>query len=229
MTRPDRAAVVVERAFEQLAAPDHEHDSAWVVRGEETGSPTDPVVLHVHPTTASGARPGSSAADWFADPYEPSTAAGVDAVARAQLAPFTGRLFSPRYRQATTRAFAERADGGERAYELAYEDVSRAFAQLLVDDLRDGAAPVRPLVLVGHSQGARHVRALLEELLGDHDGLADRLVAAYVIGTDLRGDDPVLSRFPLATAAAETGVVVAYQARLAGTGGPAAAEAPACV
>lgn len=212
VSRPERAADGVEQAFEQIAAPDHEHDTAWVVRGEGAGSPHDPVVFHVHPTSVP------------VDPSDPSSAAEVDAVVRAQVAPFGGRVWSPRYRQASTRAFQECDGGGEEAYHLAYRDVSAAFAQFLVDEalvderlvdehLVVESRPVRPLVLVGHGQGARHVRALLAEFF-DHDGLADRLVAACLIGTDLAVDDAVLTDFHLATDPDASGVVVAHQTRL---------------
>lgn len=211
---------MVRQAFDACAAPDHEHDSAWVVRGRTAGPHHGHAVFHVHPTTTTGG--------WFGDPGDESDRREVDTVVRSQTAPFDGQAWSPRYRQASTRAFHEREAGGEEAYDLAYGDVSAAFAQFLADDAAT-PGPARPLVLVGHSQGARHVRSLLAEFF-DHDGLADRLVAAYVIGIGVAPDDPVLDEFPLARTPTDHGVVVAYQARLAGTGTGTESEEPtACV
>ena len=202
---------VVGQAFEQIAAPDHEHDSPWVVRGTTAGPHHGPAVFHVHPTV----HPTTGTTGWFGDPTHVAGQTVVDEVVGSQTAPFAlpgSTVWSPRYRHASTRAFHERDAGGEEAYDLAYRDVSAAFAQFLAEvDAVPG--PPRPLVLVGHSQGARHVRGLLAEFF-DHDGLADRLVGAYVIGIDLADDDPVLADVPLARTPDEHGVVVAYQARL---------------
>ncbi len=200
---PNHVTVEVTQEFEQIPAPDHEHDSSWVVRGSATDL-TGPVVFLVHATTASGG--------WFGDPHEAGSRAAVDAATLSQLDAFPGVVWAPRYRQASTRAFHERDSGGELAYDLAQQDVARAFSQFLADDARRPGPP-RPVVLVGHSQGARHVRALVEEFF-DHEGLAARLVAAYVVGVSVPADDALLRRFPVATAPDQCGVVVTYQARL---------------
>lgn len=213
----------VVRAFEQIPVPDHANDNAWVVRGETTDL-TGPAVFLVHPTTASQG--------WFGDPGDPEVAGAVVECVRSQVDAFPGVVWAPHYRQASTRAFHERERGGEQAYDLAYDDVARAFSQFLVDDARL-SGPARPLVLVGHSQGARHVRSLVEEFF-DHPTLAARLVAAYVIGVPVDAADPLLARFPLASDPDQTGVSVLYQARLEPAGGVPAAPAagpgdPACV
>lgn len=200
--------------FAQISAPDHEHDSAWVVRGETTDL-TGPVVFLVHPTTASGG--------WFGDPADPEVRAGVEREVRSQLTAFPGVVWAPHFRQASTTAFHRRDEGGEEAYDLAYGDVARAFSQFLADDARRPGPP-RPLVLVGHSQGARHVRALLAEFF-DHQGLAARLVAAYVIGVAVASDDPLVDRFPVATGPDDTGALVTYQARLGSYAVPSSPDA----
>lgn len=203
MTGPEPGVSPVVAEFEQIPAPDHEDDAAWVVRGAMTDL-TGPVVFLVHPTTSSGG--------WFGDPADPEVRAGVEREVHSQLAAFPGAVWAPHYRQASTTAFHRRAEGGEEAYDLAYGDVARAFSQFLADDARRPGPP-RPLVLVGHSQGARHVRGLVEEFF-DHDGLASRLVAAYVIGVPVPVGDRVLERFAMAETPDQTRVVVTYQARL---------------
>lgn len=195
-----------DEAFTASLAPDHRADSGWLYRGRELGRADDPLVFYVHPTTA----PGPS---WFADPADADVEASSRRVTDAQLHAFPGCSWAPRYRQATTRAFHE---GNTDAYDLAYRDVAAAFTAFLADDAaRTG--PPRPIVLAGHSQGARHVQSLLREFFID-PALADRLVAAYVIGVPVPETGPGSLRwFPPATDPDMHGVVVAYSAVLAGT------------
>src|SRR3546814_15517433 len=61
------------------------------------------------------------------------------------------RRFMPRYRQASSRAFAERLGDGAKAYALAYGDVLRAFRSYVAHDNHG-----RPFIIAGHSQGALH-------------------------------------------------------------------------
>lgn len=209
----------VEDEFARSAAPDHATREAWTLRGEWRGEggvegrgaePTDAAhVFYLHPTTAPGP-------DWFADPLAPAQVEAVDRVTEQHLVAFPGRVWAPRYRQTTTRAFFELDHGGALAYDLAYRDVVRAFAQFLVDDARlalTEPGPPRPLVLAGHSQGARHVMQLVREFF-DHEGLASRLVAVYPIGIGVAEDEPVLTRFPAAGDPDSSGVVVCFRATL---------------
>src|SRR3546814_7100587 len=82
----------------------------------------------------------------------------------------------PRYRQASSRAFAERLGDGAKAYALAYGDVLRAFRSYVAHDNHG-----RPFIIAGHSQGALHgLRLIREEIAGTP--LAARLVIAYLPG-----------------------------------------------
>lgn len=211
---PQRADVPgeldVEARFDRLAAPDHGRDAGWTLRGEHRGGPDDvALVFYVHPTTAPGP-------DWFADPLAPAQREAVDRVTEEHLVAFPGRVWAPRYRQTTTRAFFERDRGGDRAYALAYRDVAAAFTQFLADDAAaraDQPGPPPPIVLAGHSQGALHVMSLLEEFF-DHEELSSRLVAAYPIGIGVSEEHPVLRRFPAAGDPDSSGVVVCFRATL---------------
>lgn len=122
------------------------------------------------------------------------------------------RVFAPRYRQASTRAFRNMTGGGEDAFALAYADVRRAFDHYIKRDNKG-----RPFILVGHSQGARHAAQLLDDRI-DGRTLQKRLVAAYVVGIDLaagefgaryKGVAPCLTP-------AQTGCVVAWNSILPG-------------
>ena len=90
-----------------------------------------------------------------------------------------GRVYAPRYREATIYSFfelEEEGSNGHKALDLAYEDVKRAFLHFIEN--YNGTAP---FVLASHSQGSYHgIRLLLEEI--DKGPLAEQLIAAYLIG-----------------------------------------------
>ena len=86
----------------------------------------------------------------------------------------SGRLFAPFYRQASLYAFMTNREDSHFAQDLAYHDVKRAFDVFLKQ-----SPPERPIVLVGHNQGASHVQRLLIEYF--QGPLKNRLAVAYVI------------------------------------------------
>lgn len=86
----------------------------------------------------------------------------------------SGRLFAPFYRQASLYAFMTNREDAQQAQDLAYQDVKRAFEVFLRQ-----SPPERPIVLVGHNQGASHVQRLLIDYF--NGPLKDRLAVAYVI------------------------------------------------
>lgn len=86
----------------------------------------------------------------------------------------SGRLFAPYYRQASLYSFMTNREDAHQAQDFAYEDVKRAFSVFLKQ-----SPPERPIVLVGHNQGASHVQRLLMDFF--QGTLKDRLAVAYVI------------------------------------------------
>ena len=85
-----------------------------------------------------------------------------------------GRLFAPFYRQASLYAFMTNREDAQQAQDFAYQDVKRAFDVFLRQ-----SPPERPIVLVGHNQGASHVQRLLIDYF--QGPLKTRLAVAYVI------------------------------------------------
>lgn len=203
-------ASAVQRAqFGALEEPDYSADDAWIRRRHPGGSLGDPAVFYVHPTTER------TLERWFADPRDARTRADAEAVVAAHGHAFAGNMWAPAYRQATTRAFHQHSAGGDAAYDLAFGDVWRAF-QVFLHEVPDG-----PIVIAGHSQGARHTVDLLAAIVAGrapHSAdLAQRLVAAYAIGAGLRpGTESVLAAFPLPTAPTQTGVLIGWNAALQG-------------
>jgi len=92
-------------------------------------------------------------------------------------------VFAPRYREASIfRYLAAPPDVAEKAMDLAYSDVGRAFQYFL--DQTDG----RPFIIASHSQGTTHAFRLIKEQI-DGTPLAGRMVAAYLIGSQVTNAD----------------------------------------
>jgi pimeloyl-ACP methyl ester carboxylesterase len=195
------------------AAPDYRDDAAWAALPErEDGADvavpeapaidqrTAPVaVFYLHPTTALGR-------DWNAAIDEPAI---VEATERGgisiQASAFNAccAVYAPRYRQANGRAFTEPDADGEQAIAVALADVDAAFTEFLA---RTGE---RPFVLAGHSQGAiLGARLIRERIAGT--ALAERLVAAYLIGAPLAADGVGV---PVCASPTATGCFVSWHAR----------------
>lgn len=159
-------------------------------------SPADPpeapvadfALFFIHPTSYIdksqwNAPLGDERAERFAQTY-----------LRGMASPFNqaSEIWAPRYRQATFGAFLTDKPEGQQAIDAAYADVALAFAQF-----RESVDPAKPIVLVGHSQGALHLMRLLKEEVAESD-LKDRLVVAYVIGwpISLEHDLPLMGVLP---------------------------------
>lgn len=116
------------------------------------------------------------------------------------------RRFAPLYRQTTLASIAGAAKGDAA---LAYGDVKAAWDHYLSRD-NDG----RGVIMIGHSQGARHLmRLVAEEVVGKP--VADRVVAAHIIGFPLPVADAESAAeappaLPLCRRASQTGCTVAY-------------------
>ena len=129
-------------------------------------------VFYVHPTSYVGSR-------WNAPTDDPALNEATDRVAtRIQASAFNGccAVYAPRYRQANGTSFFRPSADGERAIDLAYGDVRRAFDAF---EARRGAG--RPFMLAAHSQGSVLAERLLYDVVSG-SSLRDRLVAAYLIG-----------------------------------------------
>jgi len=169
------------------APPNYTEASAWAALPRSPGAAAarpagetrfaaDPAkgvdVFYIQPTTYHG--PG-----WNQSLDDANTNAWTDvSVVARQASAFNTccRLFAPRYRQASSIAFAAKNGDAQKAYDLAYQDVAKAFDYYLAH-YNHG----RPFILAGHSQGALMIYWLLERKI-DGTPLKDKLVAAYPIG-----------------------------------------------
>lgn len=200
------------------AAPSYDDVAAWSALPTRVDADDAPVatldavdparapadVFYVHPTSYVGR-------DWVGPVGDPSVDAATDRGAtRIQASAFAGccAVYAPRYRQANLTAFVRPSADGDRAIELAGRDVVAAFRHYLARHNRG-----RPFIVAAHSQGAVHAFRLLREVVAGTP-LRERLVAAYLVGGPLT--EEALARvpgLPVCESAAQTGCVVAWNAR----------------
>ena len=117
---------------------------------------------------------------------------------------YTGELnyFSPYYRQISIQSWADMNTAMTRI-PLAISDVKRSWLYYL-EHLNQG----RPFILAGFSQGAH---ALMEIMKDRPDRVAERMVAAYVIGYKVTQENlDSCSLIKPAKGATDTGVTICY-------------------
>ncbi len=134
-------------------------------------------------------------------------------VARAQIARFgsTCRIFAPLYRQVTIGTYLRSLDEREHRLDFAFADVLAAFRWYLADAPAD-----RPIVLVGHSQGADMVIRLLRELFDGDAAMRARLVVAMPIGwaidvADGKQSGGTFDNVPVCTSDDQLGCVMSFR------------------
>jgi hypothetical protein len=170
-------------------APEYSRRSAWnlLPTNPETPQPTDPAadVFFVSPTTYDGGR------DWNA----PIDQRRADEDFRRVMAPNyagpfvrVGRIFSPRYRQASLYSLLTLREDAREARRFAYGDVAAAFREYVTRYNRG-----RPFLIVGVEQGGTLAQRLLAEEVAPNRALRDRLAAAYLIETITPADAPPIT------------------------------------
>ncbi|MES2639571.1 MAG: DUF3089 domain-containing protein [Myxococcota bacterium] len=200
-------------------APDYTLAASWsaLPDRDDAGDPTPtgeaPIdqrlapadVFYVHPTSYVGSR-------WNAGTDDPTLNEATDRVATGiQATAFNGccAVYAPRYRQANGTAFLKQSDDGDRARDLSFVDITRAFEAF---NARRG--PDRPFILAAHSQGAALAQRLLEEVISGSP-LRDQLVAAWLIGgpVTLEGLRERAPDIPVCQTPTDTHCVIAWNAR----------------
>jgi hypothetical protein len=185
-------------------SPDYASPDAWAMRPGPL-RPFDPPadVFFIHPTTFDGGR------HWNG-PIDDHAASRL--LTRVMLpnyaGPFAtaGRVFAPRYRQASLYTSLTLFDDAIEAREFAYGDVLRAFRSFLA-----GLPAGRPFIVVGVEQGGILASRLVREEVEPDPALRQRLIAAYYIETAVAADTfgPGAAPPPCASPL-ETGCVVAW-------------------
>lgn len=198
----------------------------------------DPAVdcFYVYPTVSN--EPGDNA-DLRVQPAETDVA-----VEQASRFSSVCRVWAPMYRQHTLSALTGVLRGNEGPDDIAYASVLAAWRDYLAHD-NDG----RPVVFIGHSQGATMLIRLLAEQVDGDSALRARLVSAILLGGNVLVPKGAalggsFGRIPLCAAESQYGCVIAYSSFLTtppadslfgiagqgvGAGAPAAGMQVACV
>jgi hypothetical protein len=184
--------------------PDYGSPAAWALLPGPLKPGDPPVdVFFVHPTTFDGGR------DWNGPIEDRGAARLLDRVMLPNYAgPFAdvGRVFAPRYRQASLYSALTLFDDAIEAREFPYADVRAAF-----EAFRRRIGPDRPFIVVGVEQGGTQVARLLRDEIGVDPGLRRRLVAAYMIETVAPADDYAAgAATPACAARSQTGCALAW-------------------
>lgn len=193
--------------YEPPPAPDYAKASSWALRPKDPAgrSPSDlPVdVFFVHPTTFDGGQ------DWNGAIDQPKAQRFLSRVVLPNYAgPFfrVGRVFAPRYRQASLYTYLTLRDDAREARRFAYGDVREAF-RLYLDRYNRG----RPFILVGVEQGGAMAARLLREEVGGDPSTKARLIAAYLIETVVPAEEHgPLAPIPACAWSGQVGCVAAW-------------------
>lgn len=197
------------QTYDPPPAPNYAQRSAWALRpvGENAGrrEELDADVFFLGPTTYDGGR------HWNA-PYDEPRA---DRAFRRTMAPNyagpfvrLGRLYAPRYRQASLYSMLTLREDAREARRFAYGDVAAAFRHWRDFDNRG-----RPFLLVGVEQGgALAARLLAEEIMPD-PALRSRFAAAYLVDTAIPADAPPA---PPCVRRSQTGCLAAWVSAVEG-------------
>jgi len=205
------------QTYRPPAAPDYAQRSAWYLMptNPETIGPAAPPadVFFLSPTTYDGGE------QWNA-PIDDRKGGKLfqRAMAPNYAGPFVrvGRIFAPRYRQASLYTLLTLREDAREARQFAYGDVLQAF-RFYLDHYNKG----RPFVLVGVEQGGTLAERLLAEEVANKPDVRGRLAAAYLIEAVAPADTPPIAP---CTAKGQPGCLAAWISDF--DGDPALGQSP---
>lgn len=172
------------QTYDPPPAPDYSRPQGWSLRPSSQGGPPADVFF-VAPTTYDGGR------NWNARIDHPKASRQFrEVMAPNYVGPFVsvGRIFAPKYRQASLYTLTTLREDAREARQFAYGDVREAFRAYLQ---RDNGG--RPFFIVGVEQGGTLALRLLAEEVARDPAVKSRLVAAYLVDTVAPADTPPLA------------------------------------
>jgi hypothetical protein len=184
--------------------PDYRDVRSWA-RAPGTLEPGDPPadIFFIHPTTFDGGK------DWNGPIGDAAAERRLNQTMLPNYAaPFAaaGRIFAPRYRQASLYTSLTLFDDALEARTFAYADVDRAFSAFLAR-----VGPDRPFFIVGVEQGGLLAARLLQDRVVGDAQLRPRLIAAYLVETVTPAADHAAgSPVPACVLRKESGCVAAW-------------------
>jgi hypothetical protein len=161
------------QTYEAPRAPDYSRTSAWALWPGPLKSGDGPAdIFFIHPTTFNGGE------EWNGPITSRAANRRLSQVMLPNYAgPFlrVGRVFAPRYRQASLYTQLTPREDAREARRFAYADIQRAFRAFLA------ASNGRPVVVVGVEQGGSLADLLVRSEIAKDPALRARLAAAYMI------------------------------------------------
>ena len=184
-----------------LARPDlRNNPSEWLPDGYQPVAAGDAAVFYIHPTSYL------DRSAWNASLNDATANDRAALFMRGQASAFNGvgRIWAPRYRQATLGAFLTGQREAGLALDAAYRDVLAAWDAFLI------ANPTGPIILSGHSQGALHLVHLIHDRIAGKP-VASRIVVAYAIGWPVSVEADIPALIPACATRDATGCLVSWQ------------------
>ncbi|HEY8617901.1 DUF3089 domain-containing protein [Phenylobacterium sp.] len=194
------------QTYDPPPAPDYRRPDAWWLIPARSPARGDPPadVFFIGPTVYDGGE------HWNAPLDHPD----AEAMFRRRMAPNyagpflrLGRIFAPRYRQASLYSLLTLREDAREARRFAYGDVAQAFRTYVTRHNRG-----RPFIIVGVEQGGTLAARLLMEEVALDPALRGRLVAAYLQETVVRAD---VTPLPACQGPGQTGCLAAWASVLA--------------
>lgn len=187
------------QTYKPPPAPDYTQPAAWALLPGPPGAGAEAAdIFFVHPTTYNGGK------EWNA----PVGHRDADRVLFRDMLPNhagpyqrLGRVFAPRYRQASLYTQLTLRDDARDARRFAYRDVQAAFR--VFRDRHNGG---RPFMVVGVGQGGSLAARLLAEEVAPDPALRARFVVAHLIETVT----PPIADLPACAAPGRPGCVAAW-------------------
>ena len=158
--------------------------------------------FYIYPTVSTEASDNS---DLQVQPAETDAA-----MAQASRFSQVCRVWAPMYRQRTEASLLKGLGADPAADAVAYDSVLAAWQDYLAHDNRG-----RPIIFIGHSQGAAMLIRLLASQVDPDPALRARTVVAILAGGNVtvpvgKTVGATFRHLPLCTAKAQTGCVIAY-------------------
>lgn len=203
--KEEKKAKEPKKAGETIKGSDYSNADNWLSKPTEITSQAD--VFMLYPTAYAQKDENSSPVAKIDDA---TMRAGAQVFLATQGSAFdtSGNIYAPYYRQLDANWLYSKSKTEQNEYVdgVPKADVYAAFDYYIKHENNN-----RPFILVGHSQGARMIKAIMYDYFKNNPRVSDRMIAAYVLGQSVTqqemNDNPQVK---FATGPDDTGVVVSY-------------------
>jgi hypothetical protein len=168
-----------------------------------TAAATDFDCFYIYPTVTASAATSNSGT-------RVSAAEQATAVAQASRFSSVCRVWAPTYRQRTSASLAKGLGADPTADLVSYHSLLAGWKDYLAHDNHG-----RPIIFIGHSQGAANLIRLLRGQVDNNATLRRRVVSALILGGNVQVPlgktvGGTFAHLPACTKPTQTGCVIAY-------------------